>query len=1045
MKITAAALTHRTTVYVLIAILVLLGVNSYRILPLESAPDVPIPIILVSVLYPGVAPADMETLVTDVLERELKELRDVKEITSSSSESISTVQIEFETEVDMDDAYQKVRDKVSQAKPDLPPEAEEPVLTEINVSEFPIMLINIFGDASLIELKNIAEDLEESIEQIKGVLNVDVTGGLEREIQVYVDPNRMQYYTVGLGNIIGRIQEEHRTVPGGNIDVGDSKYMVRVPGEYKNVKLMEDIVLKAPNGNPIRLKDIGRVEDGFKERETISRMNGKECVTLRVQKRAGENIVEIADEIKELMKQTEPRLPAGVEYRIRQDESKYVRDMVKDLENNIITGLLLVLLVLFGALGIRNSFFVAIAIPLSMLITFTVLRMLGITLNFVVLFSLILALGMLVDNSIVVVENIFRHAAEGADRETAALTATNEVAWAIIASTATTVAAFAPLLFWPGIMGDFMQYLPKTVIFALLASLFVALVINPVIASGFLKKKTQKMFDDSGESAGGLLLKYQRLLEWCVDHSGWVSLAAFILLVVSVMLYGALGAGVEFFPETTPDRAVVHVKAPQGTTVEKTNELTLRIEKEVIDEDNTQDLVFNVGFGGGMMSSGGSGNSHLATSNIEFKDRHERTHSTWDTIESIRKKLAGLSGGEFRVETEKHGPPTGDPVAIEISGPNYDILNRYATMVKKLIEPVPGVVDIKDDYDPGKPEIKVEVDREKAMLRKVNTTMIANAIRTAVNGTEASVLREGEDEYDIVVRYEKQFRSDIEDVLNIIVMGEDDYQIPLRDVARVYTTGGLSSVKHIDQKRTIKVSSDVMGRSSSEVLIDVQKLVRDHIEMPPGYFLKFSGESEEQEEAAAFLSEAFILTILVMALILITQFNSIARPLIILASVVMSMQGVLIGLALTQNKFGIIMTGMGIISLAGVVVNNAIVLIDYINQLRDRGHELKDALVRAGLVRFRPVLLTAITTVLGMAPMALGFGIDFSTFSIDTGSSSVEWWGPMAQAVIFGLLFATPMTLLLVPSLYMLQERLVKRIANFRKGREKDASAEARA
>ncbi len=1023
MSLTSSALKYKTTVFVGIVILVILGMNSYRSLPLESAPDVQIPIILVHTIYPGVAPADMETLVTNILERELKDLDDVKEMTSSSAESSSMIKLEFSSDVEMDDAYQKVRDKVDQAKADLPPDAEDPMLIEITSSDWPIMLVSLSADYSMVKLKKVAEDIQDRIEGVSGVLSADITGGLEREIQVYLDPQRMHYYGLGVGQVINRVQQEHLTTPGGNLELGGTKYLVRIPGEYKNVSLMNEIVLKAPEGHPVKIKDVGRVIDGFKERETISRSDGKECITLRVKKRSGENIVRIADEIRELLKDMQPMLPAGTEVSIRQDASKDVKNMVTDLENNIITGLLLVLAVLFFSMGLRNATFVAVAIPLSMLITFIVLRAFGITLNFVVLFSLILALGMLVDNSIVVVENIFRHASEGLDRETAAQVATQEVAWPVISSTATTVGAFAPMLFWPDVMGEFMGYLPKTVIIALLASLFVALVINPVVAATFLSKRSKALFDDSGEVKGLIMPRYKKVLEWSLNHPLSVFGGSIVMLVVTMMLFGTFGAGVEFFPTTTPDRAQVTIKGPQGTMLQTTDGYSKQIETVSMKRENMKDVVGNVGVSSGMFGSQSA--THSAVIDLEFKDRHERSSSTWDDVDALRKVTKNMVGAEFQVKIEEHGPPTGDPISVEISGPDFKKLDELASEAMKLLQTIPGTVDLKDDFDGAKPEIRIDIDREKAMLRKVNTQSISQAVRTAINGTEAAKLREGDEEYDITVRFDDPFRKSIKDIEDIIVTGKDDVQIPLRDVAKVYTTAGLGSINHIDQKRSIKVSGDVSGRSSSEVILDAKKLLTEKMTLPAGYQLYFGGESEEQDKAAAFLGEAFMIGLMVIALVLITQFNSVTRPAIILGSVVMSMMGVLLGLMITQNKFGIIMTGMGVISLAGVVVNNAIVLIDYTNQLVDKaGMKAYDALVRAGLVRFRPVLLTAITTILGMTPMALGIGIDFTTLTLDTGSSSVEWWGPMAQAVIFGLSFATILTLVLVPVMYILQLRL---------------------
>ncbi len=1019
MKVTETALKFKTTVYAIIAFIVVVGAVSYRSLPLEAAPEVKIPINFISTVYPGVSPEDMERLVTNVIEKELKDLKDVKSMTSKSMESVSFITIEFETGLDLDVAYQKVRDKVDRAKRDLPADAEEPQIIELNVSELPMMLVNVSGDYPLDELKTVAEGLKDKIEQIPGVLGVDLAGGLDREIQIYLDPAKMAYHKLGVGQVVRRIQEEHRTTPAGSLELGQSKYSVRVPGEYKNVKLMEDIVVKAPGGHPVLLKDIGRVVDGFEEQETLSRTDGAESITLRIKKRSGENIVRIADDVRALLAKEAPSLPDSTRYTIRQDQSEFIRDMVLDLENSIISGLILVLLVLLFAMGLRNAFFVAIAIPLSMLMSFILLQMMGITLNMVVLFSLILALGMLVDNSIVVVENIYRHVSEGEPRLTAALHATREVAWPIIASTATTLVVFSPLLFWPGIMGSFMKYLPITVISVLASSLFVALIINPVIASGFLKVGKKKTDNEVG---GWLVSRYQRFLAYCLDRPKRILAGALAVLIGTVALYGALGNGVEFFPQHTPERAQVTVTAPQGTVLSQTDAFVKEVERIARTEPNVESVVAGVGVEAG--GFGGEGNpTHAAVVDIEFKDRHERDGSTWDTVDSLREKLAKLPGAEYRLKLEEAGPPTGEPVSVEISGPDFQVLSAIAGKVKALVATVPGVVDLKDNDEQGRPEIRVEVDRKKAMLRKVNTQSVAMAVRAAVNGLEASVLREGDEEYDIVVRYDAEDRDSINDILNIRVTGQDDVQIPLRDVATVRTTGGLGSINHIDQDRSIAVTSDVSGRSSTEVMADVTALLEEKLTLPDGYTLKFSGESEDQEESSAFLGRAFGIGLMLMFLILLTQFNSVQRPAIILGSVVLSLMGVLIGLVVTQGKFSIIMTGLGIISLAGVVVNNAIVLIDYTDQLkRSLGVPLREALERAGAVRFRPVLLTAVTTVLGLLPMALGISIDFTALSIDVGSPTAEMWGPMAQAVSFGLVFATVLTLVVVPVMYLAQE-----------------------
>lgn len=1029
MKITEAALKFNVTVYVLILFIMIAGSLAVKSLPLEASPEVKIPIMIVSTLYPGVAPEDVERLVTNVLERELTNLKDVKKMSSSSAESYSAVTIEFEADVDLDLAYQKVRDKVDKAKIDLPADAEDPTIIEINVAEFPMMLVNISGEYKLDKLKQVAETVQDDIEAIPGVLSVGLSGGQDREIHIYLNPGKMEHYQLGVGQVLNRIQQEHRTTPAGHLDLGGSKYSVRIPGEYKNVQLMEDIILKTPSGNPIRLKDVGMVIDGYKERETISRMDGTECITLRVVKRAGANIVEIAQDIKTLLKEKKSTWPQTTRYSVRQDQSEMIETIVSDLVNNIISGFLLVLAVLLFAMGIRNAFFVAIAIPMSMLISFIIIQSMDITLNMVVLFSLILALGMLVDNSIVVVENIYRHVSEGASRKEAALAATKEVAWPIIASTATTVMMFAPLLFWSGIMGEFMKYLPITVIAVLTSSLFVALVINPVVASNFLKPSGKKMFDDSGHAQGFITSRYQSMLRWGLNHPWWTQLIAVVVFIIAITVFGKFGKGTEFFPITTPERGQITITAPQGTVLDHTNKLTKAVEEIAIAEKNIKDTVANVGTSGGMVQLGAPTNQAII--DLEFKDPEDCIGNSWDTIHSLRKKLKNLGGADYRVDVEEMGPPAGAPVSVEISGDDYTLLNQYAVKVAEYLNGIKGVVDIKDDYEAGKPEIRVTVDREKAMLRKVNTQSVSTAIRAAINGIEASVLREGDEEYDIIVRYDESARRSINDILDIRVTGEDDVQIPVRDVATVSTAGGFGSINHIDQKRTIAVTADVStssGRSSAEIMAQVEEEISTEIELPSGYYFNFSGESEEEKKSADFLAQAFMIGFMLMALILITQFNSVMRPGIILGSVIMSMVGVLVGLLITQSKFSVMMTGLGLISLAGVVVNNAIVLIDYTDQLKRKGLPLKEALLRAGVVRFRPVMLTAITTILGLLPMALGIGIDFTQLftsgriNIDTSASSSEFWGPMAQTVCFGLAFATLLTLVLVPAMYQSQD-----------------------
>jgi multidrug efflux pump subunit AcrB len=714
--------------------------------------------------------------------------------------------------------------------------------------------------------------------------------------------------------------------------------------------------------------------------------------------------------------------------------SNDVRLMVADLENNILSGLILVVAVIFLFIGGRSAIFVALAIPYSMFITFILLAAFDVTLNMVVLFSLILALGMLVDNGIVIVENIYRHIQQGMSRKEAALTGANQVAWPVITSTATTLGAFMPMLFWPGIMGEFMGYLPETLIMALTASLFVALVINPVLSARYQTakpKKTQKKKKSSGEP----LVKriYLALLTWSLDHRLIVVLISFLLLVGSVLLYGAFGRGSEFMPDTEPRRAYVHIKAPEGTNLDASDKLVKLVENIVSKYEDIRYVISNIGAeGGDPFSQGGTG-THINRVALDFKDFHDRKTLSSTVVNEIREKILGtMKGAEVQVEKEKEGPPTGAPVNLEISGKDIHVLGDLVGRITKQIEDVPGLVDLKDNFVKGKPEIRVRVDKEKAALLGLDTYSIAYTVKTAINGAKVGVYREGKDEYDIIARLPDKDRHSLESLKRITVSGPKGEPIPLTSLAEIKLSSGLGAIMRLDQKRVVTISGDVSGRLANDVIQDIDTRLKTRMDWPRGYSYRFSGEQEEQAKSAAFLGKAFVATLFIIFIILVTQFNSFMTPFIILTSVLLSLIGVFLGLLITDTAFGVIMTGIGVISLAGVVVNNAIVLIDYYNQLKQRGMVAREALIKAGLVRFRPVMLTAITTILGLLPMATGISFDFRKVALDIGNESSQWWGPMAVAVIFGLAVATLLTLVVVPVLCSLLNSAQERFGGSR-------------
>lgn len=1021
MIVSNAAIARSTTVIVLLIIIVLMGGYSYLVLPRESSPEITIPIIVVAVGYEGVSPSDMESLVTVPIERKLAGVSGIKEIRSTSVEGGSTTVIEFEPDTVIEDALQRVRDKVSQAEGDLPADADDPVITEINTSEFPIMVMSLYGDVPLAVLTKIAEDIEDRMEAIRGVLDVDVVGGVEREIQIEVDPSRVAQYGISFGDLIMVTQLENVNTPGGTMDLGDAKFLMRTPGEFRTPDEIEGLVVKAGPTGTVYLGDVATVTDGFKETETISRLNGRTSVTLTVTKRSGENIIRIAEEVNRVLEEMRGQMPAGVDVVLTWDESEWIRDMVSELENSILSGLILVLIVVFVFMGLSNAIFVALAIPVSMLITFCVLYLAGVTLNMVVLFSLILALGMLVDNGIVIVENIYRHAQSGMDRVQAAKTGTGEVAWPVFSSTLTTIAAFVPLFFWPGIFGKFMVYLPMTICIALVGSLFVGLVVNPALASIFMRVSAPKAA--AKKERHPFLRLYADLLRVALRWRLVTITLAVTALVVIVGIFAA-DPKVVFMPDTEPPQAYVNLKCPEGTNLAASDAYVRQVERALepfMDSiDSVISSVGSEGAGAGPNLGGGAASTHISRVTLDFPKLGDSDVLPSEIIEQLRARLKDMTGVEIRIEKMDMGPPTGPPVNVEISGDNFEELARLAQEIRYFIQDMPGLVDLRDDYSKGKPEVRVIVDRQQAWRTGLNTQLIGVTVQAAINGRKAADYREGDQEYDVIVRFPKEFREDLSNIENMDLIAMDGRRVPFSAVAQVEQGAGLGSIRRMNRKRTVTVSADVDPAFRAPEVLDRVRERLSGFPLPAGYTVAYTGENEDLEETQGFLSRAFAVAIMLIAVVLVTQFNSVAQPLIILSSVVLSLAGVFLGLMLFNMPFGILMTGIGCISLAGVVVNNAIVLIDFINQLRARGVPLEEAIIEAGTTRFRPVMLTAITTILGLVPMAVGVSFDFRKLEWIVGGDSSQWWGSMAVAVIFGLAFATLLTLVVVPTLYSL-------------------------
>jgi CzcA family heavy metal efflux pump len=1028
-KITDLAIRKSMTSIALMIVVISLGIASYASLPRESAPDVKIPFVMVYAPYYGTSPEDMESLVTRKLENQFKALPDLEEMTSSSSEGVTTVLLEFKPDIEMSDALQNVRDGAELAKPELPQDVrDDMVIYEISSDDWPIMQVVLSGPADLTQLKRIGEDVQEELEQIKGVLAVDMTGGVDREIRVDVDPQRLRYYELALQDVIDAIALENVTLPGGEIALGTYEYQVRVPGEFEAVSDISDLVLNPAGDSPVYLHDVAEVTFGLKDRDSISRLGGRECVNLTVKKRSGENIIGIADKVKAALAELEPTLPPGTEIAIMVDQSEVIRDMVRELENNILSGLLLVIAVLFLFLGLTNSLFVGVAIPFSMLLSFIVLSALSLTLNMVVLFSLILALGMLVDNAIVIVENIYRHRTEGAGQIEAAREGTAEVGSAVVASTLTTLCAFGPLVFWPGIMGEFMKYLPITLIITLTASLLVALVFNPVLCARFMRVRVRQ--PGQKPPLGDRLMEiglrsYEPLLMWALHHRRLMFVGLVLLFGVVFGLFGRLNAGVELFPDVEPTYAFVQIEAPSGTRIEQSDSYARQVEAEMVDVPDLHAFVTEVGAGGDAMFGGSqSAPPHLSRLTMEFVKQQERSQSSAVGLEQLRARLTGFTGAKLIIEKQEEGPPTGAPVNIEVHGDDYALLGDLAQRIRDRILGIEGLVDLNDNFDRGRPEIRIRPDLDRAARYGLRTMDVASTVSTAIKGDHVSDLRVGEDEYDIVVRFAQPSRRDADSLEELTVFYEGE-QIPLSSFASIDFGSGIGAITRIDGERVVTVTAEAAAGYNGNALLSLVQEDLARMQLPPGYSITFTGESEDQEEASAFLERAFVIALMLILVVLITQFDSVTVPFVIMSSVIMSLIGVFMGLMIMRMPFGIIMTGVGVISLAGIVVNNAIVLLDYIIRLRRAGHEKFEAIVLAGKTRFRPVVLTAVTTILGLIPLTTGFSVDFGRlfsgqFSrvVIIGGESSQWWGPMGVAVIWGLAIATFLTLVMVPVMY---------------------------
>lgn len=1265
MNVTELTLKNRTAILMLTLILIIAGVGSYVSIPKESAPSIDIPLFFVTTIYPGIGPDDMESLVTQPLERQLQGINGVEEVRSITQESVSVIIIEFDLAIPNIVASQRVRERVDLAKTDLPPDAEDPIITEVSIDDFPIITVNLAANYALSDLTKVAERLQEELETLSGIREVDLIGGIEREVQVNVDLNRLTSYNLALGQLIGAIQMQNLTIPGGTVDVDRYGYLLRVSGEFSDPRQIEDIVVMAPEpvfGEPapglVYMRDVAEVVYGFKERTSYARLKAfqvedrygnlrtmspdevieNQVISLSIKRRPGSNILETSEQLFNLIETF--TFPAGTQVIITGDESQNIRTLISDLENSIISGMLFVILVLVFFLGIRNALLVGAAVPLSIFVGFFVLNLLGFTINFIILFALIIALGLLVDNSVVIVENIFRYREAGLGKFDAAVKGATEVGGALFAATITLVAAFLPLIFWPGVIGQFMSYLPLTLIIVLICSLFVALVLYPTLTVLFVRTEKDPASTNTPAARilkyvilgfGGIIIltanwvtflvligvglffyvsyilvirplghrftqvwvpavitSYQNLLHTMLERSypnraaWWKNLFALssftlgaillllstfvsgispiagniplylggLLLVLGVVgilihsieavirgakstLYAGIGiltlvgiiigasyafnggmdsqtmavllglpvilitfgglgfifklnrpllltdnralllnsvlgllisifgsfaaapTGVQFFPQTDPSALNISIEGPIGMNIDASATIAREVQTRInavldtypASRANVENIVVSVGVAGGGEFGGGQPRPELSRITINIVDYALRAEPSTITLNRLREGLGSMPDVTMKIDAQQQGPPTGAPVNIEVSGEEFSEIVRISREIRALLVEasysgdIPGLVDVADNVSGGVPEYTISIDTDRAGQFGLSVADIAQTIRIAMNGLEASKYRDGEDEYDITIRLREEDREGLQSLDNLTIFSRGNH-IPLSAVARFEESRGLGTITRLNQNRTAVVEGQAApGFNGPEVLGEVQQYLSEYMEtIPDGYTVRYTGESEDQEETFGFLTTALLVSFAMIFFVMLIKFGSLKDPVIIMIVVGLSLIGVILGLILTRTPFGL-MTFIGIISLAGIVTVNNIVLVDYLKQLLADGMPRKQAIIEAGSTRLRPVLLTALTTILGLVPLTFGINIDFVGLLLEAdpgfqlGSDNTAFWGPMGVAIISGLTFATFLTLIVVPVMFSAFDSVSDRLSQLFSGK----------
>jgi len=1148
--ISSWAVDNRVTVYILTFIIVIMGLTAYINMPREDFPEIIENKIYISSVFPGNSAEDVEKLVIKPLEKQIKNISGVDKVTSSSFQDYGMIIAEFSDDVTVEQAKQKIKDKVDNAKADTDwPNMDngskvEPNVFELNISEeVPILNINLQGNYTTQQLKKYGELLQDDIEEISEIKKVDILGVDDKEVEIAVDIFKMTAAQVTFDEIQNAVKYENMTLSGGNLISQGSRNNIRIVGEFKEPKELENIIVKS-FGGPVYLKDIATISFKEKEKTTYAREKGAEVVMLNVKKRSNQNMISAIDQVKEVVKKAqETYLPKNLKVELTSDQSSRVEHQVDELSNHIIFGIILVMIVLMFTMGLRNSLFVGAAIPLSMMIAFAILSMFGLTLNTMVLFGLVMGLGMLVDDGIVVVDNVYANMQKGMTRIQASKVGIGEIAWPVISSTATTLMAFLPFALWPGTMGKFMKYFPITLTVTLTGSLFVAMVINAAMTGGSMaledkniKKKSLRFYtilflalgivlaipgylNDSkllrgvGHllliSVGLMWLYYWKVFQWTQDfqhnffprmeekyklflakiltgRNAWKALGGIIaLLFLSFILLGIFPRKVLFFPDNIPNQAIAYIEYPQGTSIEKTNKATLFVEKQIIKilekyvDPKTnknymaESIISQVGVGAGNPNVDAGSASEtpfkgkVTVSFSEFKFR--KGVNTSDILEEIRSKVTGIAGATVTVEKDANGPPAGYPISIQLTGADYDQMLKEADKMIAFLDSknIPGIEKLSIDINKESPELEVKVDRANAGSMGISTGQLGFNLRRSVYGQEISTYKEGDDDYNIVMRMQDDQRKNENILFNQSLTFRNQnngqiMQVPISAVSKTEKTTTYNQIKRKNHKRIMTIYSNVLtGYNGDEITKQIKEELKTY-ELPKSVSYSFSGVQEEQGKNQSFLMYALFLALAGITIIIVLQFNSVSKTMVIMFTVLLSFSGVFYGYVIANMDFVILMTMMGIISLAGVVVKNGIVLMDFFVLLLDKKvadkkleshddlslEDIKEVIIESGKSRLRPVLLTALTAILGLIPLAIGLNFDFFTLVTDfnphffMGGDNVMFWGPLAWTIIFGLTYATVLTLVMVPVMFYLVKRTKYWLRDRRNKRNQDAIAE---